>query len=245
MSKKYGGGISCELIHCDKFYIGDDVQFDTKTRELFEARQHITAIVCVGVNNTTDLQTDYGTEAANAIIKMVERQIINICSEQKDNCTCIPYKSIPNDLNRQVDTFNIVFISSKQEQEPNYKDANLLADKMLKWIDMTCKATISIGITYLKDSDTSNKEWLQRAYKYLHITKSIGKSKIVVDRVKFNYDNQDNQAIHVCNHKNQLKKNVDTSPTKHLISFPNDGPYVIPKGSVVRLNGLAIKHRTQ
>ena len=62
--------------------------------------------------------------------------------------------------------------------------AEEFAEDLRKWIEMTCKGTISIGVSYWNDNDKSSKKWHRRANKYLKLAKSHGRNMIWTDLSK-------------------------------------------------------------
>ena len=60
-------------------------------------------------------------------------------------------------------------------------DSQTFARELRNWIEATCKATISIGVSYWNNNDHSSHMWKQRANYYLRNAKSNSKNAVMDD----------------------------------------------------------------
>ena len=75
----------CRLKQCETFYISNSEKFALKLHQLFYQRMTQAAIICIGVEivNTQVINQRYGDYGVNELVKIVERQIINFCNQEK------------------------------------------------------------------------------------------------------------------------------------------------------------------
>ena len=161
-----------------------------------------TALFWMDVDNMGLLNKNYGHDTTNIILNIIERQIIIACKNEmkeeknkiesdecKDNNSnnvfeCIPFK--PHDTG---DEFNVLYLVPAKYDNNNEK-ANIFAESLRKRIEMSCRATISIGVTYFnnenENENESSKTLKDRANKYLvEGAKKMGKNCVFDDSMKF------------------------------------------------------------
>ena len=211
----------CRLKQCETFYISNSEKFELKLYQLFYQRMTQAAIICIGVEvvNTQVINQKYGDDGLNELVKIVERQIINFCNREKSKkLECIPYKS-----RNEKNELNIIFINTNDNN--NVTEAKIFASKLLEWIDITTIviATTNIGISYLRHSDKSSDQWLQRAKRHLIGHKYNDKHPRIIDDlyVVMNHEYSLGNSITLPHGKNGIVKYIGNVNLSTIASNTN------------------------
>ena len=129
-----------------------------------------------GINSMGAFNQEYGTDAAQKQIDLINKEIGNLCmiigggGGSNDNETrCFGFKFGGNE-------WGIIIHEDKQDNETRIAVKEIILT-LIENVRMNCKVTISIGFTnYDEDKDESFEEWNIRANNFLKQAKTNGKN---------------------------------------------------------------------